>query len=65
VLYFLIWVEYLMTNNEEIAHAFDEIADLLEIEEANPSACAPIAMPRALCVVWDARWASWRQGAMT
>ncbi|HBH35926.1 MAG TPA: DNA polymerase/3'-5' exonuclease PolX [Gammaproteobacteria bacterium] len=25
-----------MTNNEEIAHAFDEIADLLEIEEANP-----------------------------
>ncbi len=24
------------THNEEIAHAFDEIADLLEIEEANP-----------------------------
>ena len=23
-------------QNEEIAHAFDEIADLLEIEEANP-----------------------------
>jgi len=36
VLCFLILVEYSMTNNEEIAHAFDEIADLLEIEEANP-----------------------------
>lgn len=36
MLCFLILVEYSMTNNEEIAHAFDEIADLLEIEEANP-----------------------------
>ena len=25
-----------MTNNEEIARAFDEIADLLEIGKANP-----------------------------